>query len=188
MRQLRVLAVVGLFLMGVRAEAQVTTMTTRLSASTTMTFSKITDLSNPTATVALSSALSLANGITNVQADQGWGKVDTIAASGTRDWDFRGALTNVLGGTFIPVEVVLCQVTAASGNTNNVVVGNVTNGMVLGFAAATQSWSIPPGGGWLWWNPVGYGTTAGTVDLLHVANSSSGTSVIYSIVCAGRSA
>jgi hypothetical protein len=82
------------------------------------------------------------------------------------------------------------MVTASSSNTNNVrVTRPASNGVPL-FLAASDGIDILPGGCFLWAAPAAttVTVTAGTGDLINVANSSSGTSVTYSVVIIGTSA
>jgi hypothetical protein len=125
------------------------------------------------------------------QADKVWSDTRTITASGTDDIDLAGVLTDAFGAGLTFVKVKIIAVSAASGNTNNVVVGNAAATQFQGpFGAVTHTVAVAPGGlflvaradaaGW----PVG----AGTSDLLRVTNGGAGTSVTYDIVIIGTSA
>lgn len=131
----------------------------------------------------------IANGTGAQQADVVYSATRTLAASANESLDLAGALENPVGGAAVFAKVKSLFIKAAPENTNNVIVGNVTNGVVLGFGAASQSWSIPPGGAIMVSAPAGGWTiTADTADLLKVANSGGSTSVTYDIVIVGTSA
>ncbi len=125
------------------------------------------------------------------QADQMWSDERTLTASSTEDLDLTGtALQNPFGVNIAFARIKGVIVYALPANTNNVVVGNVTNGIVGWFGAATQSISVRPGGMFAIFAPdaTAYTVTAGTADLLHIANSGAGTSVTYDIVIIGATA
>lgn len=85
------------------------------------------------------------------------------------------------------------MISAAAGNTNNVIVGGASsNGFVTWVGAATHTVTVRPGATLALFagaaDAVGYTVTAATGDLLHVANSGSGTTVIYDVIVLGCSA
>lgn len=115
----------------------------------------------------------------------------TIAASGTDDLDLAGVLTDVFGATVTFARIKALMVAAASGNTNNVIVGNAaTNGFITWVGAATHTVTVRPGGFLCLaaTDATSYAVTAGTGDLLRIANSGAGTSVVYDVVLIGASA
>jgi hypothetical protein len=134
--------------------------------------------------------LNLANGTGDNQADKIFSDTRTLAASANEDLDLAGVLSDPLGAalTFAKVKAILVK--ASTGNTNNVVVGGqATNGFLGPFGALAHTVAVPPGGALLLAAPkAGWAVTAGTVDLLKVANSAGGTSVTYDIVILGTSA
>lgn len=163
-----------------------TTITARVQA----TLASALDLATASVPLDSNTRLAWTSGTGANQADQIWHDQRTIAASGSEDLDLAGVLSSALGATLTFVELKAVLVKAAAGNTNNVrVTRPASNGVPL-FAAAGDGIDVPPGGILLWANP-GDGdvtVTAGTGDLLTVANSSSGSSVTYDIVIIGTSA
>lgn len=130
----------------------------------------------------------ITSGVGTNQADLLYVATRVLTASATEDLDLRGVLLDSFGTTLNFIKVKYIRISAASGNTNNVVVGNTTNAVQLGFGATTQSWSIPPGGQFLVTAPAaGFATTAATADLLHITNSAGSTSVTYTIEILGTS-
>lgn len=114
----------------------------------------------------------------------------TLNASANEDLDLAGALTSALGATLTFVELRAIMISAAAANTNNVrVTRPASNGVPL-FLAASDGIDVPPGGAFLWaCGADGKVTvTAGTGDLINVANSAGGTSVTYDVVIVGTSA
>ena len=112
----------------------------------------------------------------------------TLTASSTENLDLAGALTDVFGNTITFTKVKALIVQAASGNTNDVLVGGAaSNGFISWVGDATDIVKVKPGGTFAIVAPdaTGLAVTAGTGDILKIANSSSGTSVTYKIVVVG---
>jgi hypothetical protein len=111
----------------------------------------------------------------------------TIAASSNDDLDLRGSLSDALGATVNAAEIVAIYVEAVSGNINNVVVGGAPSNAFVGpFGAATHTIAIQPGQCFLSTCKNGWAVTAGTGDILRIANSGAGSSVTYNIFILGR--
>ena len=115
----------------------------------------------------------------------------TLTASSSEDLDLAGVLTDVFGATVTFARIRALIIAAASGNTNNVVVGNATsNGFVTWVGGATHTVTVRPGGFLALGatDATSYAVTAATGDLLHIANSGAGTSVTYDVILIGASA
>jgi hypothetical protein len=111
----------------------------------------------------------------------------TIAASSNDDLDLRGVLTDALGATVNAAEIVAIYVEALTANTNNVVVGAAASNQFVGpFGAGTHSVAVGPGNCFLVTNKNGWAVTAGTGDILRIANSGAGSAVKYNIIILGR--
>lgn len=122
------------------------------------------------------------------QINQIFSDTRTIAASGTDDLDLAGVLVNALGAVCTFTKIRAIMVKAASGNTNNVVIGGAAATQFFGFlGAATHTVNVRPGGFFCIAanDATGYAVTATTADLLRVANSGAGTGVTYDIVILG---
>lgn len=112
----------------------------------------------------------------------------TIAASSSQNLDLRDSLVDPLGNAAVFATVRALRIKALETNVNNVIVGNVTNAFVGPFGAATHSHTLKPGDAYQWESPlVGWNTTAGSNDLIKLANSGSGTSVTLDIDIVGVS-
>lgn len=169
-------------------------MTTSLSATVTVqvaaTYKNLLDLSTPVDSLAAKAKVALANGSGDGSANLLFHDQRTLAASGSENLDLAGSLVDSFGNTLTMVELRGLIIVAADGNTNNVrLTRPASNGVPL-FLAASDGIDIPPGGLFAWaCGADGKVTiTAGTGDLLTVANSSSGTSVTYDVYILGTNA
>lgn len=146
------------------------------------------DLGTPQAPVNLNKHVKITEGTDALdKADILWSDTRTIAASGSENLDLAGVLATALGVTIAAAEITAIMVTADAANTNDVVLfgagSNPFNGPLSG---TTPKLTLGPGDVALITNRKGWTVTAGTGDILLVANSSSGSSVNYSIVIIGR--
>lgn len=167
------------------------TLSASIRAAIATQFSKSLDLGSPSAAPTLALVDSLADGITNDQADMVWADTRDIPLSDDEDLDFgtTGGLLDVFGDPFEPAEIVAVQITAAAGNTNNVVVGAAAAEPFLGPMGGTApTTTLKPGASLQWYAPAGWAVANNTNDKLKVANSGAGTPVTYSIIVVGRSA
>lgn len=147
------------------------------------------DLGTPRAPVNVNALLQLVAGTDTTQkADILFADTRTLAASATENLDLAGVLAGALGGTITAAEVVAIYVKAAAENTNNVVAfGAASNAFNGPLSGTTPKLTLAPGDFALLTSKSGWGVTAGTGDLLLVANSAAGTSVAYDIVIICRS-
>lgn len=132
----------------------------------------------------------LLTGTGDGQADTVFIDQRTISASSSEELDLSGSLTDPLGGAAVFAEIAAIEVRAAAGNTNDVVVGGASSNAFVGpFGAADNTIAVAPGAVLVLHHPAGgWAVTAGTGDLLQVANGGSGSAVTYDIVIVGRSA
>jgi hypothetical protein len=145
------------------------------------------DLGSPAMPFELIDKTTFNPGTGNSQANLVFADTRTIAASSNDDLDLAGVLAGVFGGTlgFAVVRAIIIR--AAAGNTNNVVIGAAASNQFVGpFGAATHTVTLRPGDEFVVTNRnAGWAVTAGTGDLLRIANSGSGTPVNYDIVIIG---
>ncbi|MBN1174529.1 MAG: hypothetical protein JXA67_20340 [Micromonosporaceae bacterium] len=166
------------------------TLKTVLTAQVDATLDSALDLVTATAPLSVRKKLTWTSGTTVDKADLIFSDTRTISASSNEDLDLAGSLSSVYGSTLTFVELRAVLIAAAVGNTNNVrVTRPASNGVPL-FLAASDGIDVPPGGFFFWACPADgkVTVTAGTGDLINVANSSSGTSVTYDVVIIGTSA
>lgn len=132
----------------------------------------------------------LTTGTGTDQCDLEYNSTQILTASSNLDYDVRGGLTDAFGATINFVKIKGIYIKAAYGNTNSVVVKpGASNGFTGPFGAATHTITIPPGGLFMVTAPKsGWSVTAGTGDLINIANSSSGSSVTFDLHIIGTSA
>lgn len=134
----------------------------------------------------------LESGTAAGKADKVFHDQRTLAASASEDLDLAGVLTDAYGAAITFAKVKFIAVSAAAGNTNNVLVGAASATQFVGLLNAAGVITLRPGATFAAMSGVldatGMAVTAGTGDLLKVANSSSGSSVTYDIVIVGTSA
>jgi hypothetical protein len=148
------------------------------------------DLGTPKSALNFVRTLELADGVGLNQADQIFHDQRTLAASGSENLDLAGALIDAFGNTLTFSAIKGMIFFAAAANTNNVQVGNSgVNGFINWVGDTTDLINIKPGGIFCLFDPTasGYPVTAGTGDLLNVANGGAGTSVTYDVVLIGIS-
>jgi hypothetical protein len=164
-------------------------LTTRLTAAIEAVLTNPQDLGTAEFPLSFRERTDLATGTGSGLADRLFTDTRTIAASGTEDLDLAGSLTGPLGTTVTFAKIKAVLIHASAGNTNSVrVTRPASNGVPL-FLAASDGLDIPPDGVFMWSAPVaGVAVTAGTGDLITIANSSSGTSVTYDVIIVGTSA
>lgn len=130
-----------------------------------------------------------ADGVGANQAQRLFTDQRTLAASATENLDLSGVLTDAFGASLAFTEVKALVIKAAAGNTNDVLVGGAaSNGFITPFGDATDVVRVRPGGTLVLVAPdaTGYAVTAGTGDLLKIANSAGSTSVTYDVVIVGN--
>jgi hypothetical protein len=142
--------------------------------------------------------LSFRRGV-HLTSGTGAGKADrvfhdqrTLAASATEDLDLAGVLTDAFGTAITFVRIKGLFISAAAANSNNVVVGAAASNAWATLLNATGTLTLRPGASFGAMSGAADATamavTATTGDLLKIANSGAGTSVVYDIVIIGASA
>jgi hypothetical protein len=122
------------------------------------------------------------------QVDRMFSDTRTLAASASESLDLAGgALPDAFGVALTFARVKAIFVRASALNTNNVVLSRPAANGVPFLDAASDAHSIAPGGCVLLMRPdaAGWAVTAGTGDLITLANSGAGTTVSYDIVILG---
>jgi hypothetical protein len=162
-------------------------LVTKIKARLTALLTATADHGVPQASLDLDASFDMASGTGSGQANQVFSDQRTITASSSEELDLSGVLANVLGTTIAFTAVKAIFIRAAAANVNNVVVGNAAATQFLGgFAAAGNTWAIPPGGIMMVTAPAAGWTVANAAsDKLKIANSGAGTSVVYDIIVIG---
>lgn len=165
-------------------------LTTKVNLQIDATLSNLVGLASVTGPISRGLQSLLASGTGAGQADWIFSETNTIAASGNKDYDLAGVLTDIFGAVITFARIKTIALFADAGNTNNVIVGAAAATIFFGpFGANTHTVNVRPGGMLLMhatdvtaW-PVG----AGATDLLRIANSAAGTSVLYDLILIGSS-
>lgn len=149
-------------------------------------------LTTRSAPLTIRKAVLLSSGTGVGKADRAYAGRRTLAASASEDLDLAGVLLDDLSAVVTFARVKVLVVRAAETNTNNVIVGGAaTNTFVGPFGAATHTLAVRPGEAKVicaTGDATAYPVTAGTGDLLKIANSGAGSTVTYDIVIIGASA
>lgn len=167
-------------------------LTSKITLAATASQTATLDLGTAVAQLSKSYTADLTNGTAAGQVDRIFHDTRTLAASATEDLDLAGVLVDALGNSLTFARVKGLIISAAAGNTNNVIVGNATsNGFVSWVGGAAHTVTVRPGATLALFagsaDAVGYTVTAATADLLRVGNSGAGTTVTYDIVILGCS-
>jgi hypothetical protein len=163
-------------------------LTSRLSVGFTAKQTSAVDLGTADLPIQVTRALAFADGSLANQASKLFTDRRTLAASGTEDIDLAGVLTDPFGATITFAAIRAMIIAADEANTNNVVVGGAASNTFVNWVAdATDKIVVGPGGLFVIAKPdlAGYAVTAGTGDLLTIANSGAGTGVTYDLVLLG---
>lgn len=164
----------------------------RLAVTAVADWTSALDLSTISVPVNKGWSVLLTNGTAAGQADRIWHDQRTLTASSTEDLDLAGVLTDPTGATITFARVKAIIVQAAAANSNNVVVGAAASNAWATLLNGTGTVTLRPGAVFAAVAGVadatGWAVTAGTGDLLKIANSAGGTSVVYDVIVIGASA
>ena len=152
-------------------------------------FQKIQDLSTAKDALNFKRIFQIADGIGANKAESIFHDQRTLAASTSEDLDLSGVLTDAFGALIAFSKIKTLIVAASANNTNDVVIGGAATFQFINWVGAvTDTIIIQPNGLFLLHNPTagGYAVTAGTGDLLKIANSAGGTSVVYDVIVIGE--
>ena len=166
------------------------TLTTQVRAGISAKLVGSADFANPVFDLPAHADISILSGAVDGKADLLFSDQRTLAADANEDLDLAGGLLDPLGATLTFVDVVAILLRAAAANANLVNMKPATVSGFLGpFGDASDVVSVQPGGVALFVAPnAGWPVTAGTGDLLNIANGGSVTPVTYDIIIVGRSA
>lgn len=168
-------------------------MATSFSSSITINFSvnyqNLNDFNNAVDAFAKGYTFSLTDGTGANQAQKFFRDQRSVNASSNDDLDLAGSLLDPFGQTLTFTVVKGIWISSDAANTSNLTIGNAaSNQFATWLGAATHTVGpILPGGWFGIYRPdaAGYTVTAGTGDLLRIANGSGGTAV-YDIIIIGE--
>jgi hypothetical protein len=168
------------------------TVTATASSSVAANITGAPNLGTSQAALNQQLGVALTNGTGAGQADTVWFDQRTLTASSNETLDLNGSLRDALNDLVSLVRVKVLVISAATTNTNNVVVGGGSTTFTGMLGATTHTMILRPGACMTWFvgntDATAYTLTAGSSDLLQIANSSSGSSVVYNICVIGCSA
>ena len=114
----------------------------------------------------------LRNGTGIGKADIFFDDERTLASNTSENLDFAGALADAFGATIAAAKVKGIEIESDDANTTNLTVGAAASNAFVGpFADATDALVLRPGDRMVFACPAGWTVTAGTGDLLKVANA-----------------
>lgn len=147
-------------------------------------------LGNPVFAPDLKVLLQFTGGTLADQADIVFAAERQVAASSNDDLDLAGVLSNAFGQTITAAEMVGIIVASKRSNVSTLTIGAGTNPWVTMWLATGDGIKVFPGGVFCNFAPDASGlgaVTAGTGDILRIANGAGGTAT-YSIALLARSA
>jgi hypothetical protein len=153
-------------------------LTMRLAVQLFAEMTGALDIERLTSKIEKTWTYSLADGTGAGQANTMWSDTRALATNTAESLDLNGSLTNAFGATLSLTIAKLYIIYSDPANTTVLTVGNVTNGIVAPFGAATHSWSLRPGGliiAGAGSDATGFAVTASTGDLLKVSNAAGAT-------------
>ena len=142
------------------------------------------DLSTPTDEWERTVQYDWTDGVAVDQANRIFHDERTITASSNEDLDLAGSLTDKFGATITFARIKALIIEADDANANNVHVGGAASNPFINWVAnSSDIVVVRPGGLFALIAPdaTAYAVTAGSGDLLRIANSGAGTSVVYRI-------
>lgn len=133
--------------------------------------------------------IQLASGTGNNAADLIWSDERSLNASTTEDLDLSGSLTQPDGSAAVFAKVKAILIEADSANPSTITIFGDANGFVGPLSAATVTLALPANGRLALVAPIaGWAVTAGTGDIIQVANNSGAAAATYRICVIGTSA
>lgn len=168
-------------------------LTTRISVTASAQQTATLDLGSGSVQLAKPYAVSLTDGTAAGQANRIFHDTRTLAASANEDLDLAAVLTDAFGASLTFARIKGLIVAASAANSNNVIVGGAaSNQFASWLGAGTHTLTVRPGGVLCLMtgaaDATGYAVTAGTGDLLRIANSGAGSTVTYDVILVGCSA
>lgn len=165
-------------------------LTSKLTVDIVSTLTNVLDLATGKVPLNRRSEYSWESGTGADQADLIFHDQRTLGASSSENIDLAGSLTDAYGATITFARIKALIIIAAAGNTNDVQVGGAaSNAFVNWVANSSDIVNVRPDGILALISPsaTAYAVTAGTGDILKIANSGAGTSVVFDLILIGAS-
>lgn len=147
------------------------------------------DFQTPSGDFRFARPFNLTSGTGANQGDLVFADTRSVAASTNDDIDLAGSLTNTFGATITFARIKGMFIYSSPANVQNFSVGGGTNPFINWIAGTTPTVVLRPGGLFAITAPdaTGFAVTAGTGDILRVANGA-GSTISYDICLIGSSA
>lgn len=162
-------------------------LTSKVTLGVTGYLSAALDLVTASAPLAYEKSIALEDGSSADQANRIFSDERTLSGNASEDLDLAGVLVDALGATitFARIRAVIIE-NLGTGSNQIIVGGAASNAWTGPFGASTHTVAVRAGGMLAMVNrdSTGWTVTAGTGDLLKIANSASG-SVNYRIILIG---
>lgn len=165
-----------------------TTLSTTIVLDLAAKFASALDLQTLSAPASMRRTFTWPDGATANKANRIFTDRRTLSASATENLDLAATLVDAFGAAITFARVRALIVSAAPGNTNNVLVGGAaSNGFVNWVSDTSDIVVVRPGGLLAVIAPdtTAYAVTASTGDLLKITNSGGTTGVTYDIAIVG---
>lgn len=165
------------------------TLTADISLSISGAYTGVNDLGVPSMPLSIRNLAQIASGTASGQADLMFADRRHLAGSATESLDLAGGLTDPFGAALTFAKIKGLFLFSLTENANNIIVGAAASNAWAGpFGATTHTVTVQPGGLLAIVAPkTGWAVTAGTGDLLKIANAAAG-SIDYDLVLIGTSA
>lgn len=164
-------------------------LTATIAASIKALLTGTADMGTPQQDFIEAFSIAITSGTGADQANNVFADQRSIAASSSEDLDLAGGLVNALGATltFTAIKAILIQALTTNGG-NITVGGAAANGFVGPFGDATDTIVLGAGDFAMITrrSAAGMAVTAGTGDLLKVANSDGAAAGLYRIILIGE--
>lgn len=161
-------------------------LTGRIQVGLSFDDAVVADLGQSIAEHRKSTLIALLDGSGAGQVNKIWSDSGSQIQSVNTDLDLSGSLAGRFGAVvFTAIKGI--AIFAGSANPGNLIVGNVTNGIVAPFGAATHSQAVAPGGLYVNVNPsaAGFPIVAATADLLRIASAATAGTYTYDVMIVG---
>jgi hypothetical protein len=165
-------------------------LSTNIALTLVATLTGTADLSTPKDTLNYPITDTLDSGTAIDQADKIYRSTRTLGSGANESLDLAGSLTDALGATITFAKVKLILIKNKSTTAANILtVGAAASNAFESWGATGSTIKVGPDGFVVLYNPsaAGYAVTAGTGDLLKIANGGS-SSTAYDIIIVGTSA
>lgn len=171
-----------------QSDVSAASLKSKVDVTVTGELTNTTGLTTASAPLVSRAFQDFANGVGANQANVIWTSSRTLATATTEDIDLAGGgLTDAFGVAVAPVKLRAVVIVSTATNTTNLTLFGDANSVPILSTAATTT-TLQPGGIYVmtWPATAGVAVTAGTGDIIQVANAA-GATATYKIIVIGTS-